>query len=293
MQTLSYKPRPPLASLVELIWVSRAGAFHHHSRLLPMLHHELMFNGSDRFEVSTGGQTLVANAPAWVSGLQTRPVEAFTAGGHFTVGVLFKPWGLRAFTRVEPVALRDQSLPPEEVFGPQVRQLAGDICPARPGHDLARAVETFLLRRLAGPALPPYLARCIAHLESSPLADNLVNDLAQWSGVSAKTLIGQFKQHVGLTPAKYHHLVVLNRTLRHLAQNPTQTLTESAYALGFFDQAHLIRFFRQYTGLTPSAYLRAGKAGQVHAANPNAIALPDGTGMGAEMHGGKFYTMRG
>ena len=278
MQTLSYVPRPPLASLVELIWVSQACAFHHRSRLLPMLHHELMFNGSDYFEVSTGGQTVIANAPAWVSGLQTRPVDALAAGGHFTVGVLFKPWGLRAFTRMNAAALQDQSLPPQEVFGSEVRQLAETLCPARPAYELAKAVETFLLRRLAGPALPPHLARCIAYLQRSPLADNAVNDLARQSGVSAKTLIGHFRQHVGLTPAKYHHLVVLNRTLRYLARNPVQTLTESAYALGFFDQAHLIRFFNQYTGLTPSAYLRAGRAGRVHATNPNAIALPDAAG---------------
>ncbi len=287
MQTLSYVPGPPLAALVELIWVSRAGAFHHHSRLLPMLHHELMFNGSDRFEVSTGGQTVVANAPAWVSGLQTRPVDALAAGGHFTVGVLFKPWGLRAFTRMDAAALQDQSLPPEEVFGAEVRQLAGRLSPARPAYELAQAVEAFLLRRLAGPVLPPHLARCIARLEHRPLADNVVNDLAQQSGVSAKTLIGHFRQHVGLTPAKYHHLVVLNRTLRYLAHHPAQTLTESAYALGFFDQAHLIRFFNQYTGLTPSAYLRAGRAGRVLAGNPNAIALPDAGGPGrGEMPGG-------
>jgi AraC-like DNA-binding protein len=276
MQTLSYVPRPPLHSLVELIWVSRAGAFHYRSRLLPMLHHELMFNGSDRFEVSTGGQTVVANAPAWVSGLQTRPVEAIAGGSHFTVGVLFKPWGLRAFTRMDAAALQDQSLPPEEVFGPEARQLVADLSPARPAAELCKAVEAFLLRRLAGPALPPYLSRCMARLEHSPLADNVVNDLAQQSGVSAKTLIGHFKQHVGLTPAKYHHLVVLNRTLRHLAHHPTQTLTQTAYALGFFDQAHLIRFFGQYTGLTPSAYLRAGRLGQVHAANPNSLELHNG-----------------
>jgi AraC-like DNA-binding protein len=276
MQTLSYVPRPPLASRVERIWVARAGAFHHHGRLLPMLHHELMFNGSDRFEVSAGGQTLVANASAWVSGLQTRPVDAFTAGGHFTVGVLFKPWGLRAFTRMDAAELRDQSLPPEEVFGPGVRQLAGALSPARTPAELFGAVEAFLLRRLAGPPLPPHLARAIAHLDNHPLADNLVNDLAKAAGVSAKTLIGQFRQHVGLTPAKYHHLVVLNRTLRYLANHPGQTLTTTAYALGFFDQAHLTRFFGQYTGLTPSAYLRAGQTGQVHRANPNAIALHGG-----------------
>jgi AraC-like DNA-binding protein len=287
MQTLSYVPRPPLASLVEVIWVSRAGAFHHHSRLLPMLHHELMFNASDRFEVSSGGQTVVANAPAWVSGLQTRPVDALAAGGHFTVGVLFKPWGLRAFTRMDAAALQDQSLPPEEVFGLKFRQLAAILSPARPAYELTSAVETFLLRRLAGPTLPPHLARCIAYLEHSPLADNVVNDLAQQSGVSVKTLIEHFRQHVGLTPAKYHHLVVLNRTLRYLTRNSTQTLTQSAYALGFFDQAHLIRFFNQYTGFTPSAYLQASRVGRVHPVNPNSIALPDPTDLcSGEMRGG-------
>jgi AraC-like DNA-binding protein len=192
------------------------------------------------------------------------------------VGVLFKPWGLRAFTRMDAAALQDQSLPPEEVL---VRKSGNwpPTCPRRGRLPIfARPWKPSCCGASRGRPLPPYLAGCMAHLERSPLADNVVNNLAQQSGVAAKTLIGHFKQHVGLTPAKYHHLVVLNRTLRHLAHHPTQTLTQTAYALGFFDQAHLIRFFGQYTGLTPSAYLRAGRLGQVHAANPNAIALHGG-----------------
>jgi AraC-like DNA-binding protein len=273
MQTFSYVPRPPLSSLVELIWVSRAGSFNYANRTLPMLHHELVINFSERFEVTLPGRTVVADAPAWVSGLQTRPLQTITAGRHFTAGILFKPWGLRAFTPVDAAAVQDQILPPEELFGPTARHLAEAVYAAQSREELFARVEDFLAERLLTSNPPSLLVGSIALINGIPLSGNVVNRLAGTFGVSAKTLIGHFKKYIGLTPAKYHHLVVLNRLLQYLAQNPGESLTRVAYGLDFFDQAHLVHFFRQYTGLTPSAYLRAHRAGKVHPASPNAIEI--------------------
>lgn len=273
MQTLSYLPPLPLSSLVERFWVCRSEHFNYCSRMLPMLHHELVVNFSDRFEVAAGGQTLVSDARAWVSGLQTRPVQAFTAGRHFTAGVLFKPWGLSAFSKVEAGELRDQSVSLTDIFGASAGRLAEEIHASHSPREVFGKLETFLGSHLSGPPLPPYLVRSLESLQSRPLSDNLVNGLARQSGVSAKTLIGHYKKYIGLTPAKYHHLLVLNRLLRQLAENQGQSLTETAYALEFFDQAHLIHFFRQYTDFTPSAYLAALRGGKTHPANPNSVTV--------------------
>ncbi len=273
MQTFSYVPKPPLSSLVELIWVSRAGSFNYANWTLPMLHHELVINFSERFEVAVPGQTLIADAPAWVSGLQTRPLQTLTAGRHFTAGVLFKPWGLRAFTTVDAAAVQDRSLSPEELFGLPARHLAEAVYAAPSRNEIFERVEEFLAERLLASAPPPLLVGSIALLESIPLSGNVVNRLSETFGVSAKTLIAHFKKYVGLTPAKYHHLVVLNRLLQHLTRNPDGSLTKVAYGLDFFDQAHLVHFFRQYTGLTPSAYLRAYQEGKIHPSSPNAIEI--------------------
>jgi AraC-like DNA-binding protein len=41
-----------------------------------------------------------------------------------------------------------------------------------------------------------------------------------------------------------------------LARRQSISLTELAYRSGYFDQAHFIKDFKRYTGMTPKQYLK-------------------------------------
>lgn len=103
--------------------------------------------------------------------------------------------------------------------------------------------------------------------------------LAAETGVSQKHLIHLFREQVGLAPKRYARIVRLNALLRQMSA-PTAPASASASArladaarngaprtrpdwadlavrFGYYDQAHFVREFREFTGTTPTGFLRS------------------------------------
>lgn len=74
-----------------------------------------------------------------------------------------------------------------------------------------------------------------------------------------------------MTPKKYVQLSLVNAAVAQIAAQPEMPLTEVAYDQGFYDQAHFIRIFKSFTGITPSKYKYAVQRGLTHATFPNVI----------------------
>jgi transcriptional regulator GlxA family with amidase domain len=77
--------------------------------------------------------------------------------------------------------------------------------------------------------------------------------LASVAGVSVHHFARGFKQSVKVTP---HHYLVQKRVerARELLARTELSLSEIAYAVGFADQSHLTRHFRQMLGATPRQF---------------------------------------
>jgi AraC-like DNA-binding protein len=79
-------------------------------------------------------------------------------------------------------------------------------------------------------------------------------------GWSHKHLIARFTQQVGLTPKTAARLVRLDRVLARVRAGRTGRWDQVAAEGGYADQAHLIRDFRAFTGITPTDYVaRVGR----------------------------------
>jgi len=55
---------------------------------------------------------------------------------------------------------------------------------------------------------------------------------------------------VGITPQKYFAVRRFNKSLE-LVRSSEESLTSIAFECGYYDQAHFIKEFKSYTGLTP------------------------------------------
>lgn len=69
-----------------------------------------------------------------------------------------------------------------------------------------------------------------------------------------------FKAYVGLPPKQFARIIQFQSSLNRLTDENYQKLTEVGYEGGFTDQSHFIRTFKQYTGQTPSFYLKSLKS---------------------------------
>jgi AraC-like DNA-binding protein len=81
----------------------------------------------------------------------------------------------------------------------------------------------------------------------SALADEL-----QWS---RKHLANRFRADVGLAPKTIARLLRFRRVVD--SGDLSSRWTEVALDAGYFDQAHLIRDFRQFAGMTPVEFQRS------------------------------------
>lgn len=72
------------------------------------------------------------------------------------------------------------------------------------------------------------------------------------TGLSAKRFNAVFRSEVGLSPKAYLRVRRLQAVLRAL-DTPAQGAAIAA-DLGYFDQAHLVREFRTFTGVAPTQY---------------------------------------
>jgi AraC-like DNA-binding protein len=82
-----------------------------------------------------------------------------------------------------------------------------------------------------------------------------LEDASRASGVGLFHLIRLFQKHVGLTPYAYLTQVRIakSRELLRLGEPVAQV----ALDVGFADQAHFTKRFKQLTGTTPALYARS------------------------------------
>ncbi|PLQ01283.1 helix-turn-helix transcriptional regulator [Cupriavidus pauculus] len=89
------------------------------------------------------------------------------------------------------------------------------------------------------------------HGDALPLAD-----LAEMAGMSRYQLIRHFRARFGMTPHAFQIDIRIQHARRLLRRGDAPA--DVAQQLGFADQSHFHRAFRQRVALTPRAYQRAG-----------------------------------
>lgn len=104
-------------------------------------------------------------------------------------------------------------------------------------------------------AYPQAVGRAVAFLQAHAGDHIRLEDASRASGVGPFHLIRLFQKHLGLTPYAYLTQVRVARS-RHLLRLG-QPVAQVALDVGFADQAHFTKRFKQLTGTTPAFYARS------------------------------------
>ena len=114
-------------------------------------------------------------------------------------------------------------------------------------------VDDFLAARLAE-ARPPELEIAWAwHRIRRNEGRGAVADLRQELGWSARRLVREFREQIGLAPKALSRVLRFDRAVRQLGEG--DPLGDVALDCGYCDQPHFNRDFRQFAGTSPSDYL--------------------------------------
>jgi AraC family transcriptional regulator len=111
-------------------------------------------------------------------------------------------------------------------------------------------------RDIASGGLATWQAHRVRGFIESHLEEAIrVEDMSEMVRLSAAHFSRAFKRSIGEAPYTYLVRRRLDRAC-HLMLTSDTALSEVALACGFFDQAHLTKLFRRFTGQSPAAWRR-------------------------------------
>jgi AraC-like DNA-binding protein len=239
-----HTPAPPLSDFVELLWLFEVAPSHTQERVLPTGTVELVINLGDR--ASVGFDALVA-------GPHTRYFVLDTSQPISIIGAHFRPGGAFPFLALPLDELRNQHVLLDVLLGARAGELRERLlavqCPEARLWLLERILGAWLRDGRAGHAM---VGHALAAFEGGA---RRIGEVVEEIGFSSRRFIRLFSDEVGLTPKSFCRVRRFQRTVARLHGARSVDWAETALACGYYDQAHMIHDFRDFSGLSPSSYL--------------------------------------
>jgi AraC-like DNA-binding protein len=165
------------------------------------------------------------------------PIAELHNGG----GSLAAIWGEKSTG--EMVELLHEALTIDEKFRLLEKWLMGAVCHSLEQH--------------------PAVSYAIEAFQHDPLLSSA--DMAEKVGFSQRRFIELFRSDVGLTPKLFCRVRRFQQVIRAVENREEVDWADVALSAGYYDQAHFIHDFQQFSGLTPKQYLplRTGHSNHV------------------------------
>ncbi len=193
-------------------------------------------------------------AAAGVTGIADS-YKVFKNAPHIgTILVYFTEVGFTHFAAHPAHELFNQSVSLDYIFDKtKVTEAEERLSDAHSDQKRIEIIEQFLLTQLKNIQIDKLIVEAVRMIYQSK-GTIKIKELNEKLAISQSPFEKRFRKIVGTSPKKFASIVRFNTVLDQLGQ--VKSLTEICYENNFFDQAHFIKDFRQYTGDTPEHFKR-------------------------------------
>ena len=252
----TFDPSASLAPFIKCFWTLEAPAEDNPEKqsIVPDGCMELIFHLGDHFRQYMEDGSAIQQPRDFVFGQITRPLLIEPTGRVDILAARFHPEGFKPFASRPIAEMDNRAVDLEELFGAEGQQLADAVRSAPGTAERIQCIEAFLLQRLTSPATIDTLIHesvgLLLQLQGQPSIDQLSDQL----GVHRRSLERKFASTIGLSPKQLAKMIRMQAALKLLASGQVGSLTALAYEGSFYDQAHFIKDFKEFTGLSPKKF---------------------------------------
>jgi Helix-turn-helix domain len=262
MDYQEYKPSADLATIVKCYWTLEVPFQEDAQRqlILPDGCIEMFFILGDDVKRYTYEDNFIIQPRQMVLGQITEQFYIEPTGNVKTFAVRFYPYGFANFLDQSIDVLANKETPLNLLFGEETaKRLSQKIMDSKTTSERIGIIEGFLFDRLNDDAIIDTIVKItidsmFLSKGSQSLSHILKDDLSK-----RRQLERNFKKQIGLSPKQLSKVIRLQATLKMLLNQTTEAFTDIAYENEFYDQAHFIKDFKEFTGLTPKAFLKDEK----------------------------------
>lgn len=243
---------PELSHLIRCVWFLAGRGDHYQPQpVVPDGRLELLVHRADPFrELRPGGARL--QDTMLVAGQLTQPIHLLPGHDIDVVGIRLNPVGAGALLGIPLHELTNAVVNLYEICPRLARALEAAVAIAGTATERAFAVMRTVVRALSATPDLKMMAMIQCLNNGSPMS---LGAMASRYGISPRTLERRFQAEVGMGPKMYQRVVRFRRAFRMLEHQQGRGARIAA-AAGYYDQAHLIRDFRRFTGTSPREFFR-------------------------------------
>jgi AraC-like DNA-binding protein len=191
-----------------------------------------------------------------VTGARSSFLEVDTSRPFSALGVHFKPGGGSPFFGVPTNELRNQNLTLDLLWGRIATAIADRLWEGESPEEQFKILEEALLERGRNRLALHQAVQYAVNVIDRSRGGRSVNSVAERIGISPRRFLDVFRSEVGLSPKAFGRIRRFSAVLKQIDRAPDVDWADVALSCGYFDQAHFNHDFREFSGLTPSTYLR-------------------------------------
>jgi AraC-like DNA-binding protein len=189
-----------------------------------------------------------------VLGHWTTPIKAAIKKGNTCLITRFHPYASSLFFPNAASEFTNGSIDLGDIYSKESDEFYNRLMNQRTLEGKVGVLEEFLTQRLIKNKKNGHQLKLVEFLCNDISAHNRpfsIESLSARLGFSERYVQKLFMEWVGITPQKFFSIQRFNRSLELLRSSPAP-LTSIALECGYYDQAHFIKEFKSYTGLTPN-----------------------------------------
>ncbi len=240
MQYREFAPSPQLADCVKCFWNLEAEPGLPVQSIYPDGCAEIVFQYGDHF---------LRQPRSIFAGQIYQHLEIAPSGRTGTFGVRFHTQGAARFFHQPQSEFTAHLYSLREIWGADGASLEQRVLDAKSAAARVAIVEAALIARKSDRSAPPILTAALTQIQRLP-----IRKICAALAVSPRQLERVFQREVGLNPKLYARI----RRFQQALQQKNSTWCDIAYHCGYYDQAHLIHDFVEFTGQPPTVCCAPG-----------------------------------
>ncbi len=256
MNYQEYTPHPQLEPFIKCFWSldAEAEAQPAKQRVLPDGCMEMLFNYGDQYRQYLEDGTVILQPKCFVFGQISKFLEIEPTGITGILSVRFHPDGLSPFIDIPVAQFDNRACSLDELFGNDGRVLSEEVLLADDHSKRIAIVERFFLDRLPGREMIDSITKSCVDMILQSKGQVMVTELADSMNITRRNMERKFISLIGMSPKQLSRVTRLQATIKMLRENRFTSLTSLAYENGYYDQAHFIKDFKDFTGISPKAF---------------------------------------
>ncbi|RPD41519.1 AraC family transcriptional regulator [Chitinophaga barathri] len=258
MNYQTFQPHTDLASLVKCYWSLEVPAETdaQKQRILPDGCIEMIFILGDDIKRYTSETKFIIQPRAVVVGQITEPFIIEPTGYVQCFAARFYPYGFANFITTPVKDLANKETPICQLFEERsAKELEQNIIRAENNAKRIEIVEAFLSNKLHEQATIDHIVKTTVDTLLSTKGNTSIHSILKEDLSKRRQLERNFFKQVGLSPKQLGKVIRLQTALKMLLNQKTENLTRIAYESAYYDQAHFIKDFKEFTGINPKKFL--------------------------------------